>query len=120
MRRRHFLTVSASTIGGLLIFTLDRQPERVHAQSSKKIRVPLYFFDENEALIIAAAVARVFPSDETGPVLPRRVSCSISTGNWPVLGGGIDTGILTRPSRPESPSKAIKVRLRRESCTAKG
>ena len=71
MRRRHFLTVSASTIGGLLIFTLDRQPERVHAQSTKKIRVPLHFFDENEALIIAAAVARVFPSDETGPGAPE-------------------------------------------------
>jgi gluconate 2-dehydrogenase gamma chain len=67
MRRRHFLTISAATIGGLLVFTLDRRPMRVHAQSSRKIRVPLHFFTEQEALIVAAAAARIFPSDETGP-----------------------------------------------------
>ena len=67
MRRRHFLTFSATTLGGLLIYTLDRQPMRVHAQSEGKIRVPLRFFDEKEALIIAAAAARIFPSDATEP-----------------------------------------------------
>ena len=54
-----------------MIFTLDRKPLRVHAQSDRKVRVPLRFFDEREALIIAAAVARIFPSDETGPGAPE-------------------------------------------------
>lgn len=54
-------------MGGFLIYTLDRKPERIHAQSSEKLRVPLRFFDEKEALIVAAAAARIFPSDETGP-----------------------------------------------------
>jgi gluconate 2-dehydrogenase gamma chain len=67
MRRRHFLTVSATAIGGLLVFTLDRKPVRVHAQAGRKIRVPLHFFEESEALIVAAAAARIFPTDEAGP-----------------------------------------------------
>src|SRR5260370_5660546 len=67
MRRRHFLTFSAKAIGGLLVFTLGRRPMRVHAQGERKIRVPLRFFDEREALIIAAATARIFPSDTNGP-----------------------------------------------------
>jgi gluconate 2-dehydrogenase gamma chain len=67
MRRRHFLTFSATAVGGLLVFTLDRRPMRVHAQSATRIRVPLRFFEEKEALIVAAAAARIFPSDETGP-----------------------------------------------------
>jgi gluconate 2-dehydrogenase gamma chain len=65
-RRRHFLTVSATTLGGLLVYTLDRQPGRVHAQP-EAIKVPLRFFTEEEALAIAAAAARIFPSDESGP-----------------------------------------------------
>src|SRR5260370_5132496 len=71
MRRRHFLTFSATAIGGLLVFTLDRRPMRVHAQGERKIRVPLRFFDEREALIVAAAAARIFPSDESGPGAPE-------------------------------------------------
>ena len=67
MRRRHFLTLSATAIGGTLVFTLDRKPMLVHAQDDRKIRVPLRFFDEREALTIAAATARIFPSDTNGP-----------------------------------------------------
>src|SRR5436190_19448564 len=72
MRRRHFLTFSATAVGGLLVYTLDRKPARVHAQSDKaqsdkKVRVPLRFFEEREALIIAAAVSRIFPSDDISP-----------------------------------------------------
>lgn len=67
MRRRHFLTFSATAVGGLLVFTLDRKPMRVHAQSPARVRVPLRFFEQKEALMIAAAAARIFPSDETGP-----------------------------------------------------
>jgi gluconate 2-dehydrogenase gamma chain len=64
--RRRFLTLSASTLGGLLVYTLDRKPARVHAQSGT-IKVPLRFFTEEEALTIAAAAARIFPADESGP-----------------------------------------------------
>ena len=71
MRRRHFITFSATAIGGSLLFTLDRQPLRVHAQAGRKIRVPLRFFEEREALIVSAAAARIFPSDETGPGAPE-------------------------------------------------
>ncbi|MGA3204420.1 MAG: gluconate 2-dehydrogenase subunit 3 family protein [Bryobacteraceae bacterium] len=71
MRRRHFLTFSATAVGGLLVFTLDRLPMRVHAQSGRKIRVPLRFFDEREALLVSAAAARIFPSDATGPGAPE-------------------------------------------------
>jgi len=67
MRRRRFLTLSSTAVGGLLVYTLDRMPTRVHAQSERKIRVPLRFFDERDALIIAAAAARIFPSDAAGP-----------------------------------------------------
>ncbi len=64
--RRHFLTLSATTLGGLLVYTLDRKPAPVHAQSGT-IKVPLRFFTEEEALTIAAATARIFPADESGP-----------------------------------------------------
>jgi gluconate 2-dehydrogenase gamma chain len=67
MRRRHFLTLSASTVGGVLVYRLDRTPILVHAQSARKVRVPLRFFTEPEALVIAAAAARIFPSDAAGP-----------------------------------------------------
>ena len=64
--RRRFLTLSAASLGGLLVYTLDRRPGRVHAQD-KTVRVPLRFFIEDEALAVAAAAARIFPSDESGP-----------------------------------------------------
>ena len=76
MRRRHFLTLSASSIGGLLVYTLDRKPGRVHAQdqpthqkatSEKSIKIPLRFFTEQEALAVAAAAAQIFPADDSGP-----------------------------------------------------
>jgi gluconate 2-dehydrogenase gamma chain len=67
MRRMHFLTLSATAVGGVLVYTLDREPLRVQAQSDRKIRVRLRFFTEPEALIVAAATSRIFPSDESGP-----------------------------------------------------
>ena len=72
MRRRQFLTFSVTAVGGLLVYTLDRQPLRVHAQQgNRKLRVPLRFFDEREALIATAATARIFPSDAAGPGAPE-------------------------------------------------
>jgi gluconate 2-dehydrogenase gamma chain len=67
MRRRHFLVLSAASIGGVLVYTLDQRLTRLSAQDNPSIRIPLRFFTQAEALIVAAACARIFPSDETGP-----------------------------------------------------
>jgi len=71
MRRRQFLVLSAASVGGVLVYSLDRKVSRVVAQdkpaAAQKIRIPLRFFTEGEALIVAAAVARIFPTDESGP-----------------------------------------------------
>ncbi len=66
MRRRHFLTLSAATLGGVLVYSLDRKASLL-ASEQKPIRIPLRFFTEPEALIIAAAASRIFPSDDSGP-----------------------------------------------------
>jgi gluconate 2-dehydrogenase gamma chain len=67
MRRRHFLTLPASALGGVLVYHLQRTPVVVKAQSQGTIRIPLRFFTEPEALAVAAAASRIFPSDEAGP-----------------------------------------------------
>ena len=67
MRRREFLTLSVASVGGVLVYTLDRQVFRLSPESDKSIRIPLRFFSEVEALIVAAAASRIFPSDEIGP-----------------------------------------------------
>jgi gluconate 2-dehydrogenase gamma chain len=70
MQRREFLVLSAASVGGVLVYTLDRQLTRVSAQAAsppQSIRVPLRFFTQAEALIVAAAASRIFPSDESGP-----------------------------------------------------
>jgi gluconate 2-dehydrogenase gamma chain len=66
MRRRHFLTLSAATVGGVLVYTLDRRISLLTAQE-KRLRIPLRFFEETEALIVAAAASRIFPTDQSGP-----------------------------------------------------
>ncbi len=66
MRRRHFLTLSAATLGGILVYSLDRKSSLLTAQG-KRLRIPLRFFDESEALIVAAATSRIFPTDQSGP-----------------------------------------------------
>jgi gluconate 2-dehydrogenase gamma chain len=71
MRRRQFLVLSAASVGGVLVYSLDRKVSRVSAQdkpaAQQQIKIPLKFFTESEALIVAAAVSRIFPSDESGP-----------------------------------------------------
>jgi gluconate 2-dehydrogenase gamma chain len=67
MRRREFLTLSAASIGGVLVYSLDREVFRLSAQADQSIRIPLRFFSQVEALIVVAAASRIFPSDETGP-----------------------------------------------------
>jgi gluconate 2-dehydrogenase gamma chain len=66
MRRRHFLTLSAASLGGVIVFSLDRKGSLLTSQD-KRLRIPLRFFDESEALIVAAAASRIFPTDDSGP-----------------------------------------------------
>jgi len=66
MRRRQFLNLSATTLGGVLVYTLDHKASLL-ASEQKSLRVPLRFFTETEALIVAAAASRIFPSDDSGP-----------------------------------------------------
>jgi gluconate 2-dehydrogenase gamma chain len=67
MRRREFLTLSAASVGGVLVYSLDRKVSRLSAQTGQSLRIPLRFFSQSEALIVAAATSRIFPSDEVGP-----------------------------------------------------
>src|SRR5271156_473892 len=69
MSRRHFLVLSAASIGGVLVYALDRRVSRLAEpeKETQTLKIPLLFFSEAEALIIAAAAARIFPSDEAGP-----------------------------------------------------
>jgi gluconate 2-dehydrogenase gamma chain len=69
MRRRQFLVLSAASIGGVLVYSLDRRASLLFAQekSTQTLKIPLRFFTEEEALMVAAAAARIFPSDDSGP-----------------------------------------------------
>jgi gluconate 2-dehydrogenase gamma chain len=75
MRRREFLTISSSMLGGVLVYSLDRKAslltagsrELGRAENDKTVRIPLRFFTEQEAVIVAAAAGRIFPSDKSGP-----------------------------------------------------
>jgi gluconate 2-dehydrogenase gamma chain len=50
------------------VYSLDRRASRLFAQekSSQSLKIPLRFFTEAEALIVAAAASRIFPSDDSG------------------------------------------------------
>ena len=70
MRRRGFFRVTATALGGVLFFYLDRRAVRLQAQAaetSRKLRIPLYFFTTSQAEDVAAATERIFPADESGP-----------------------------------------------------
>jgi gluconate 2-dehydrogenase gamma chain len=66
MRRRQFLILSAASIGGVLVYSLDRRPFRLSAEEHS-LRIPLRFLTQDEAMVVAAAASRIFPSDESGP-----------------------------------------------------
>ena len=66
MKRREFLTVPAAAMGGTLLYTLAGEPVRLQAQSGT-VKVPLRFFTAEEARVVTAACARIFPSDASGP-----------------------------------------------------
>jgi gluconate 2-dehydrogenase gamma chain len=66
MRRREFLTIPASALGGTLLYTLAREPFRLEAQEGT-VKVSLRFFTAAEARVIVAACDQIFPSDSSGP-----------------------------------------------------
>jgi gluconate 2-dehydrogenase gamma chain len=66
MRRREFILLPAKSMGGLLLYTLAREPFRVQAQEGT-VRVPLRFFTAAEARVVSAACERIFPGDDGGP-----------------------------------------------------
>src|ERR1700692_5066030 len=66
MKRREFLTVPAAALGGTLLYTVAGEPVRLQAQDAT-VKVPLRFFTAEEARVITAACARIFPSDASGP-----------------------------------------------------
>jgi len=59
--------MSAASVGGVLVYSLDRKASRLSARDSQTVKIPLRFFTEQEALIVAAAASRIMPSDDTGP-----------------------------------------------------
>lgn len=67
MRRREFLSIPVTALGGALLYTLAKEPFVVHAQQNGNVDVPLKFFTAEEAKIVAAAAARIFPNDASGP-----------------------------------------------------
>ena len=66
MKRRQFLVLSAASIGGVLVYSLDRKVSRLEVEDHA-IHIPLRFFTQDEAMIVAAATARIFPTDDSGP-----------------------------------------------------
>ena len=50
----------------MLVFPSIRKGSLLCAQD-KRVRIPLRFFNESQAPIIAAAASRIFPSDDSGP-----------------------------------------------------
>jgi gluconate 2-dehydrogenase gamma chain len=103
MRRRHFLTLSASTLGGVLVYSLDRKTSLLASQH-KPIRIPLRFFTEKEALIVAAAAARIFPSDDSGPGA-REAGVSIYIDRQLAGSYGRDRFRYTQPPFEEAPAE---------------
>ena len=66
MRRREFMVLPAKSMGGLLLYTLAREPIRIQAQDGS-MRVPLRFFTAAEARVVSAACELIFPADGSGP-----------------------------------------------------
>ena len=60
MKRREFITLPATSLGGVLLYTLAGEPLRVQAQTGD-VRVPLRFFTAAEARVVEAACAKIFP-----------------------------------------------------------
>ena len=94
----------------MLVYSLDRKPFRLFAQTEQSIRVPLRFFTQPEALIVAAAASRIFPSDETGPgaqeagvavYIDRQFSWTLGKGSL-----SLHRGTIRRDPPPNSATRA--------------
>ena len=68
MRRREFVVLSTNSVAGVLVYSLDWRLTRrsVLTKLPQTLRVPLRFFTQSEALAVAAAASRIFPTDESG------------------------------------------------------
>jgi gluconate 2-dehydrogenase gamma chain len=66
MPRRNFLTISAAALGGVVLYSSELRAFRLAAQN-QVLHIPLRFFDSAQALVVGAAVSRIFPNDESGP-----------------------------------------------------
>ena len=66
MRRRQFLTISASAIGATTLYCLGREYGPLR-QNGDRVEVPLRFFTAKEARVVSAACERILPGDVTGP-----------------------------------------------------
>jgi gluconate 2-dehydrogenase gamma chain len=64
--RRNFLAISAAALGGVVLYSFEQSAFRVAAQD-QVLHIPLRFFASAQALIVGAAVSRIFPSDISGP-----------------------------------------------------
>src|SRR5260370_19887918 len=66
MRRRKFLSLSATTVGGAVAYSVEQKAFGMFAPA-KTPPPPLRFFAPAEAAIVVAARERIFPPDESGP-----------------------------------------------------
>src|SRR5260370_31684985 len=66
MRRRKFLSLSATTVGGAVAYSVEEKAFGMFARA-KTPPPPLRFFAPAEAAIVVAATERIFPTDESGP-----------------------------------------------------
>ena len=121
MRRREFLTLSATSIGGILVSSLDRKPFRLFAPSEQSVRIQLRFFTQPEALIVAAAASRIFPSDETGPGAQEAGVAVYIDRQLPGRGDGIAIATLRNHSkRTPLPNSATRAKRHRGRFIARG
>jgi gluconate 2-dehydrogenase gamma chain len=68
MRRREFVVLSTNSVAGVFVYSLEWRLTRlsVPTRLPKTLRVPLRFFTQSEALVVAAGASRIFPTDESG------------------------------------------------------
>ena len=65
-KRRSFLILTIAAAGNRLVYSFDRKWTNIALQA-RTVKVPLRFFTEEEARVVAAATARIFPTDDAGP-----------------------------------------------------
>jgi gluconate 2-dehydrogenase gamma chain len=67
MRRREFITLSAVGLSGVVAGGLSAAKTSAGLRRPESIKIPLRFFLRDEAMIIAVAASRIFPTGEAGP-----------------------------------------------------